>query len=88
MRKKDLRVLLKDRGHRDHRHVVGHCIERLQRVRAHEEIELAGNQLNTVVNVRATRNDFDVEPVALIGPVRDGLIESAMLSLRNPVGAE
>ncbi len=88
MREEDLRILLKDRGDRDHRDVVGYRVEGLQRVRAHEEIEFARDQLDPVVDVRATGNDFDVETVTRVSAVRDGLIESAMFGLRDPVGTE
>ena len=71
MRQEDLRILLEDGGDRHHRHVVGDRIERQQRVRAHEEIELAGDQQHAVVVVGAARHDGDVEAVFLVGAVGD-----------------
>ena len=65
MRQEHLRVLLEHRGDRDHRHIVRHRVERLQGVRAHEEIELAGDQQGAVVHIGAARHDGDVEAVSL-----------------------
>jgi hypothetical protein len=84
----DLRILLEDRGDRDQRHIVGDRVERLQRVRAHEEIELAGGQEDTVVGVGATGHDGDVKAVFLVGAVGDRLEEAAMFGLRHPVGSK
>ena len=63
-------------------------IEALQRVGAHEEVELADRQQDAVVHVRPARHDGDVEPVFAIGAVDQRLIEAAVLGLRHPVGAE
>ena len=88
MVKQDLRVLLEHGGDRDQRHVVGDRVERLQRVRAHEEVELARDQEHAVVLVGPARHDGDVEPVILVGAVGDRLKEAAMLGLGDPIGAE
>jgi hypothetical protein len=88
MGQEDLRILLEDGGDRDHRHVVGDRVERLQRVRGHEEIDLAGGQEDAVVGVGTAGNDGDVEAVFLVGAVGDRLEEAAMLGLRDPVGSE
>ena len=88
MGQEDLRVLLEDGGDRDHRHVVGDGVERLQRVCGHEEVELAGDQQDAVVGVGATGHDGDVEAVLLVGAVGHRLEETAMLGLRDPVGPE
>jgi hypothetical protein len=88
MGQENLRILLEDGSDRDHRYVVGDRVERLQRVRGHEEIELAGGQQDAVVGVGASRHDGDVEAVFLVGAVSDRLEEAAMLGLRHPVGSE
>ena len=88
VRQKNLRILLEDRRHRRHRHIVGDGIKGLQRVRGHEEIELARDQERAVVGVGAARHDGDVEPVFLVGAVGDRLEEAAMLGFRDPVGSE
>jgi hypothetical protein len=88
MGQENLRVLLEDGGDRQYRHVVGGRIERHQRVRSHEEVELAGNQQHAIVVVRAARHDGDVEPVTPVGAVGHRLEKSAMLGLRHPVGSE
>ena len=88
MRQQHLRVLLEDRGDRDGRDVLGDRVEGLQRVGAHEEVELADRQQDAVVDVRPARHDGDVEPVFLVGAVGERLVEAAMLGLRDPVGAE
>ena len=88
MGQKNLRVLLEHGGDRHHRHIVGDRVERLQRVGAHEEVELAGDQQNAVVAVWSARHDGDVEAVFLVRAVGDRLEESAMLGFRDPVGSE
>jgi len=88
MRDQNLRILLEDGRDRHHRHVVCDRIERHQRVRAHEEIKLAGNQQHAIVVVWAARHDGDVQPVTLVGAVGQGLEKSAVLSLGDPVGSE
>jgi hypothetical protein len=88
MRQEHLRVLLKHRRDVDHRDIVGDGVERLQRVRAEEEIELTGDQQDTVVVVRAAGHDRDVEPVLLVGPVGQGLEKPALLGLRDPIGSK
>ncbi len=88
MGQENLRILLEDGGDGHHGHVVGDRIERHQRVRAHEEVELAGNQQHAIVVVGAARHDGDVEPVFLVGAVGQGLEKSPVLSLGNPVGSE
>ncbi len=88
MGQENLRILLEDGGNRHQRHVVGDRVERHQRVRGHEEVELAGNQQHAVVVVGAARHDGDVEPVILVGAVGQGLEKPAMLGLGDPVGSE
>ena len=88
MREQNLRVLLEDRRHRDHRNVLGDRVEALQAVRAHEEIELAGEQKHAVVHLRAARHNGHVEVVLLVRAVRDRLIEAPVLRFGHPVGAE
>ncbi len=88
MGQENLRILLEDGGDRDHRYVVGDRVERLQRVRGHEEVELAGGQQDAVVGVGTSRHDGDVEAVFLVGAVGHRLEEAAMLGLRDPVGSE
>ena len=88
MGEESLRILLEDGGDRHHGHVVGDRLERLQRVRGHEEVELAGDQQHAVVVVGAARHDGDVEPVFLVGAVGQRLEKSAMLGLGDPVGSE
>ena len=88
MGEEDLRILLEDGGDRDHRHIVGDRIERHQRVRGHEEVELAGDQQHAVVVVGAARHDGDVEPVFPVGAVGRGLEKSAVLGFGHPVGSE
>ena len=70
------------------RNVLLDRVERLQRVGAHEEVELADRQQQPVVHVRAARHDGDVEAVRPIGAVGERLVEAAVLGLRHPVGAE
>ena len=84
MREQHLRILLEDRRDRDGRDVLRDRVERLQRVGAHEEVELAGGQQNAVVHLRPARHDGDVEAVFLVGAVGDRLIEAAVLGLAPP----
>ena len=88
MREQHLRVLLEDRRDRDHWDVLRHRVEGLQAIRAHEEIDPAGEQQHAVVHLRAARHDRHVEAVFPVGAVGDRLIEAAMLGLGDPVGAE
>ena len=88
MRDQHLRVLLEDRRHRDGRNVLLDRVEGLQRIGAHEEVELADRQQDAVVHVRPALHDGDVEPVLLVGAVGERLVEAAVLGLRHPVGAE
>ncbi|MFK4490089.1 hypothetical protein ABIA45_005167 [Bradyrhizobium sp. USDA 336] len=88
LRQHHLRILLENRGDGDDGNVVGDGVERHQRVRGHEEIDLAGDQQHPVVLVRAAGDDGDVEAVFLVGAVGDRLEEAAMLGLGDPVGAE
>ena len=84
MRDQHLRVLLEHGGDRDGRNVLLDRVEALQRVGAHEEVDLADRQQQPVVHVRAARHDGDVEPVFPIGAVGERLIEAAMLGLAPP----
>jgi len=63
-------------------------VERLQRVGAHEEVELADRQQDAVVDLRAARHDGHVEPVLAVSAVGERLVEPAVLGLGHPVGAE
>ncbi len=64
------------------------CVEGLQRVGAHEEVELADRQQDAVVHVRTARHDGHVEPVFAVGAVGERLVEAAVLGLGHPIGAE
>ena len=88
MRHQHLRLLLEHGCDGDGRNVLRDRVEALQRIRAHEEIDLAGEQRDAVVHLRAARHDGHVEAVFRIGAVGDRLIETAMLGLGHPVGAE
>jgi hypothetical protein len=68
--------------------IVGDRVERLQRVRGHEEVELAGGQQDAIVGVGSTGHDGDVEAVFLVGAVGHRLEETAMFGLRDPVGSK
>ncbi len=88
MRHQHLRVLLEHGGDHQRRDVLRHRVERLQRVRAHVEVDAAGRQQQPVVHVRPARHDGDVEPVPAVGAVDQRLVEAAVLGLRHPVGGE
>ena len=88
MRDQHLRVFLEHRGHRKRRNVTLDRVEALQRVGAHEEVELSGEQQHAVIHVGPARHDGDVEPVAAIGAVGQRLVMPAVLGLRHPIGAE
>ena len=88
MRQQHLRVFLEHRGDRDGRHILLDRVEGLQRIGAHEEIDLADRQQDAVVHIRPAGHDGDVEAVFPVGAVGDRLIEAAMLGLRHPIGAE
>jgi hypothetical protein len=60
----------------------------LQRVRGHEEVDLAGGQQDAIVGVGASRHDGDVEAIFLVGAVGHRLEEAAMFGLRDPVGSK
>ncbi len=55
---------------------------------AHHHIGLAGEEELHAVDLRAAHPDGDVEPGLLIEPGRLGLVEAAMLRLREPAGEE
>ena len=88
MRHQHLRLLLEHGGDRERRDVLLDRVEALQRVGAHEEVELADRQQDAVVHVRPARHDGDVEPVLAVGAVDQRLVMAAVLGLRHPVGAE
>ena len=88
MRHQNDRILLEQRGDRQRRHVLLDRGERLNHVRAHVEIDAAGGEQQPVVRLRPARQDFHLEPVFRVGAVHDGLIETAMLGLGQPVGSE
>ena len=84
----DLRVFL-ERGHdRDDGDVFGDGGEGLQHVAAHVELHPVGHQKRAVVDLRAAGDDLDLETAGGIGAVSDGLVETAVFGLRQPVGAE
>ena len=84
----DLRILLKQGGDLDGRHILLDRVEALQRVGAQIEVDLADQQQHPVVGIRSARQDGHVEAVFAIGAVGERLIEAAMLGLRHPIGAE
>jgi hypothetical protein len=84
----DLRVLLEDRGDVHDRDFLGRGIEGLQEVAAHVELDAVGQQERAVVDLRAARDDLDVEAAFGVGAVGDRLVEAAMFGLGEPVGAE
>jgi len=84
----DLRFFLKARRHHDGRDIVFDRIEALQRIGAHEEVDLADRQQNAVIHVRPARHDGHVEPVSFVGAVGERLVETAMFGLRHPIGTE
>ena len=88
MREQHLRVLLEHGGDVDDRHILRDGVEALQRVGAHEEIELADGHQHAVIGVRAARYDGHVEAVFPVGAVGQRLVEAAVLGLGHPVGAE
>ena len=88
MREQHLRVLLEHGGDVDDRHILRDGVEALQRVGAHEEIELADGHQHAVIGVRATLYDGHVEAVFPVGAVGERLVEAAVLGLGHPVGAE
>jgi len=75
-------------GDDDARYVLGGRVEGRQHVGAHIKVDLAADQEQPTIGLRPTRQNAHVEPVARIGPIRDGLIEAAVLGLRAPVGRE
>src|SRR5581483_7030516 len=88
MRHKDLRVPLEARSNGDRRDILRNRIERLQRIGAHEEIDLPDWKQDAVVHVRAAGHDRDIKPVSPVGTVGERLVKAAMLGFRDPVGAE
>ena len=77
-----------EEGRDDHcRDAVAHIVERQQQIPCHQEIQPPGRQHRPVVDLRAARLDFDIEPVAFIGAVHQCLVEPAMTALGQPVGA-
>ena len=88
MRHQDLRILLEQGGDGQRRDVLLDGIEALQRVGAHEEVELADRHQDAIVHVRPARHDGHIEAICAISAVSKRLIEAAMLGFRHPVGAE
>ena len=88
MCKEHQRILLEHGGDRNDRHVLLHRVETLQRVGAHEEVDLADGEQDAVVHVRTARHDGHVEAMLAVGAVGERLVEAAVLALRHPVGAE
>jgi len=76
-----LRVLLENRRDRQRRDVLLDRVKLCSEFRAHEEVDLLGEQRQAVVHLRAARHDRDLETVFRIGAVGDRLIEAAMLGL-------
>src|SRR5262245_47994829 len=88
MRDENLRIFLEAGGHRNGRNILRDRIERLQLSGAHEEVEPTDRQQDAVVYVRPSGHDRDVETVLPVRAVGDRLVETAMLGLGDPVGAE
>jgi hypothetical protein len=59
----------------------------MQQVARHQEVELAGGQQRTVVDLRTALHDLTSSPEASVGAVGEGP-EPAMPALGLPVGAE
>ena len=75
MRDQHLRILLKQGGDFDGRHVLGDGVEPFQRVGGQEEVDLADRQQDAVVHVRAALQDGDVEAVFAVGAVGERLVK-------------
>ena len=86
MGQQHLRILLEDRGEREGRDAFLDGVDRGGHA-AHVELDLAADQQRAVGALRAALADGDVEAVLRVGAVGDGLVEAAMLGLRQPVGA-
>jgi hypothetical protein len=84
----DLRVLLEDGGHRDDGDAARHVVEGAEEARAHVEVETAGGEELSAVDLRTALPDGDVEAVAAIDARGDRVIEAAVLALRAPVRPE
>ena len=72
------------------RHDRQPLLERLEHLEivTHHEVGLAGKQQLHAVDLRPAHLDGDVEPGLLVEPGRLGLVEAAMLGLREPAGEE
>ena len=88
MGNQDLRIRLEHRCDRERRNILLDRIEGLQRVRAQVKVDLSYRQEDAIVDLRTARDDGDVEPVSAVCAVRQRLIESAVLGLRDPVGGK
>src|SRR5262249_8577259 len=88
VRDQHLRVFLKHGGDFDGRNLLLDRVEGLQRVGAEKEIYFADRQQDAFVDVWPARHDGDIEAIFAIRPVRQCLIEAAVLTFGDPVGAE
>jgi hypothetical protein len=88
MAQEHLRVLLEMRRDDHRRNVLLDRREGLDHAAAHVEVELADRHEHAVAGAGPARHDRDLQAVLFIGPIGHGLVESAVLSLRNPVGAK
>ena len=63
---------------RRHNHARECCVSSrskiLQRIGAHEEVELADRRQDAVVSIRPARHDGHVEPIFLVGAVGERLV--------------
>ena len=84
----DLRALLEVGGDGDERQLGLGREEVADHVAAHEEVELAEQQQEAAVRLRAARHDGHVEAVLLVGAVGERLIEAAGRRVGQPVGAK
>ncbi len=88
MREQRLGILLEDRGDHNDWQAVLHVVEGMKQVASHQEINLADRQQRPVVHLRSALTNSDVQAIATVGAVGEGLVEAAMRCLRFPVGCE
>ena len=80
--------LLEIGGDDDGRQVLIGGHEVADEIAAHIEFDLAEQQKQAAVGLRPARPDRDVEPVFLVGAVRERLIIAARLGIGEPVESE
>lgn len=83
-----LRVFLEGGHDGDDRDVLLGGEEGGDQIATHVEVNPAGQKQRLVVHLWAAGDDGNVQTAGLIGAVGDGLIETAVLGLGEPVGAE